>query len=469
MALILNHAVAWMPAPLRVPVLAGLIVFIVAVGTTQVALQLENREADQQTEKLARIYLDGLAASIAEPATQRDWGQIERRFRAAFREQEGVAERALFLHEDGLSPLAQVSEGSALAAPQAHLGHGDALFSLDEAHGLAWASRTVGAQGGLRLVAALDIAPMIEARRHLLLGVVAFDLFIAGLCGLLASFVLRRLNRPIEALLALLQDARGDVRQHVPPTLIAGADKELATVLQAYNAMIDGLAEREALRADIAERSRAAALGRLAATMAHEVRNPLGGLSTAVGTLRKFGDDSSVRDESLAFLSRGIEQIDVTVNRMLNLHRPEEERRLTRADFEDLKLLIRPAAIRKQIHLDWQLDLPDSFEVGASGVRQVLLNLLLNACAASPQKGTITLAAFVDGNELVCTVVDDGRGMDTSRIEQLMGIRPREPAPRRIGLDTVVALLGSLDAKASVEGGPGGGARVRIAIPITAA
>ena len=52
-----------------------------------------------------------------------------------------------------------------------------------------------------------------------------------------------------------------------------------------------GTGEREAMAARLAQRERESVLGRLAATVAHEVRNPLGGMSTALDTVRKFGDD----------------------------------------------------------------------------------------------------------------------------------------------------------------------------------
>lgn len=465
----LNRLLAWIPAPVRLPALAGIIVFVVAVGTTQIALRLENREADRQTERLARVYLDGLAAAIAEHVGAGDWAQVERRFRAAFGEQEGVAETALYVLAADGRPLASVAAGAAQPIPALHAHGGPPAFTLDDGSRSAWASRPLAGQTGLRLVATLDIAPLLSARRQVLFGVILLDLLIAALCALLASHFLRRINKPTEALLALMQDARRGLRQRVPQSMIAGADRSVGTVLVAYNEMIDGLAERERLRADIAERSRAAALGRLAATMAHEVRNPLGGLSTAVATLRKFGEDSAVRNESLDFLGRGIDQIDAIVTRMLNVHRPEDERKLTRADFEDLKLLVRPAAARKQVTLDWRLDLPDSFSVEASGVRQVLLNLLLNACAASPAGGAVTLSATVDETSLICVVSDEGEGMEPSRIAQLVGDRTSEPAPRRLGLDTVVTLLGSLEGRASVEAGSDGGTRVRIAIPMVVA
>jgi signal transduction histidine kinase len=466
---VLNRCLGWIPAPVRLPALAGVIVFVVAVGTTQLALTLESRESDRKTEQLARVYLDGLAAAIAGPVRAGDWAEVERRFRAAFGEQEGVAETALLLIASDGRTLTRVATRDGEPPPARHVTGLQPAFSLDERAGLAWASRAVAGQADLRLVATLDIAPLLSARRQVFWGVVLLDLVIAALCALLASLILRRINRPTEALLALMQEAARGSRQRVPMQIVADADRGVAPVLNAYNEMIDGLAERERLRADIAERSRAAALGQLAATMAHEVRNPLGGLSTAVATLRKFGDDAAVRTESLDFLGRGIDQIDSIVTRMLNIHRPEDERRLTRADFEDLRLLVRPAAAKKGLRLDWSLALPESFAVGASGVRQVLLNLLLNACAASPREGTVTLTAAVEGDALVCTVSDQGQGMEPSRVAQLVGGRAAEPMPRRLGLDTVVSLLGSLEGAASVEAGPDGGSRVRISIPLAGA
>ena len=453
---------------MRVPILAGIIVFVVAVGTTQVALRLENREADLQIQRLAHVYLDGLAAAVADSARAGDWQETTNRFRAAFGEQEGVTEVALFALDRTGRTLAVSAEGEAPAIPPAlRIGERPA-FLLDETAGHAWAARRLDAHEGVALVAALDVGPHLDIRRRLLWGVILIDLVIAGLCGLGASLILRRINRPTEALLALMQEARQGLRQRVPAHVVAGADRSVAAVLMAYNEMIDGLEEREKLRADIAERGQAAALGRLAATMAHEVRNPLGGLATAVATLRKFGGDPQVREESLDFVARGIDSIDTIVTRMLNIHRPEDERRLTRADFEDLRLLVRPAAAKRDLRLDWRLDLPESFAVGASGVRQVLLNLLLNACAASPNGGTVSLAAEVSGESLVCTVSDDGAGMERARVEQLLGLGPAEPMPRRMGLDMVVSILGDLDGAASVESRAQGGTMVRITIPLAA-
>ncbi len=64
--------------------------------------------------------------------------------------------------------------------------------------------------------------------------------------------------------------------------------------------------EREVLAASLAQRERESILGRLAATVAHEVRNPLGGMSTALDTARKLGDDPAVRGRALGLIERGL-------------------------------------------------------------------------------------------------------------------------------------------------------------------
>jgi two-component system, OmpR family, sensor kinase len=459
-----SKALEFLPVAIRLPLLAGLIVFAAAIGTTQIALTVENREADRQTERLARVYLDGLAASIGDDARRGDWATVERRLHAAFEAQEGVRELALHVLDASGRALASATAAQKVA-PTDDFAHAERPIVLDPISGVLWASRSLDA-GGTRLLAALDIAPIIDARRRLFWSIVAFDLLVAAACALLAYFLLRRINRTTDGLLALMQAAGRGATARISPAAVARADRRTAPILEAYNEMADALREREGMRAEMARRSQAAALGRLAATMAHEVRNPLGGLATAVATLRKYGDRSEARAESLDFLARGIDTIDSIVSRMLNLHRPEDERRLAPADFEDLRLLLAPVAEKRALRVVWCVKVPERLVLGATGVRQVLLNLLLNACAASPLRGTVTFAARVEGGELACEIVDEGSGMQDSRIRQLVGAAGADEPGARLGLDAVVTLLGDLNGAAQVDRGDGGGTRVRLRIPL---
>jgi two-component system OmpR family sensor kinase len=456
------------PRALRLPALAGVIVFAVAVGTTQLALQITNREADRQLERLGQVYLDGIAASVRAGLEGREPVYVGGRFAQAFAEQRGIAERALFAFTPDGVLLARhgdpaISSEAAAAVP------GEAL-QIDHAAGIAWIARRLDAAEvpAGRVVAALDAAPLLAARSRLAWQVVAMDLLLAGLFALATWAVLQRLGRPLGALVGELSAGARRVPGHLPEALVAAADPRSAAVLRAYNRMVDGLRERERLAAELAEQEQAAALGRLAATIAHEVRNPLGGLATAVSTLRRFGADPAVRAESLDFLDRGIGALDRIVTTTLGVYRPEEDRRLSRADLQDLALLARPAAEARGVALRILLDLPDG-EVapGAGGVRQVLLNLLLNACEATPPGGTVTLRARHEAGALLCEIEDEGGGLAAAQAARLAGAAPGTPE-RRLGLGVVVGLLGHLDARASVAERPGGGTAIRLAIPLGA-
>jgi signal transduction histidine kinase len=454
-----------LPPALRLPAAAGLIVFAVAVGTTQVALQVTNREADRQLAQLGQVYLDGLAASIGAGLEARDPDYIAARFARSFAEQHGVAERALFAFAPDGTLLAR--HGDPAVPDPVGVAPGGSWW-MDVESGLAWATRTVEGPSGPagRVVAALEVGPILAVRDRLAWAVVAVDLLLGALFALLTWLVLRRLGRPVRMLVQELSDGAHRPPARLPDALVAGADPRTAHVLRAYNSMAEGVRERERLAAELAERDQAAALGQLAATVAHEVRNPLAGLATAVSTLRRFGDRADVREESLDFLDRGIAALERIVTGTLSVYRPEEDRPLARADFEDLRHLARPAAERHGVDLAFELDMPDGpLGPGAGRVRQVLLNLLLNACAATPRGGVVGLHAHVLDDDLICEITDQGAGLDPGQAERLSGggVAVRT---RRLGLGVVVGLLGSLDARASVAERPGGGTAIRLVIPL---
>lgn len=457
-----------LPPALRLPAAAGAVVFAVAVGTTQLALQVTNRQADRQLEQLGQVYLDGIASSVRAGLESGDLAYTTERLARAFVEQRGVAERGLFAFAADGTLIARYGDAQLDQANAAALPPNG--WRLDEDKSTAWASRTVrGAEGELgRVVAALDISPMLAARSRLAWMVVIMDLTLAGLCAMLTWLVLHRLGRPLRALVTQLSDGERRTPARVPDAVLARADSHSAKIILAYNRMVEGMRERERLAADLADREQAAALGRLAATIAHEVRNPLGGLATTVSTLRRFGADPAVREESLDFLGRGIAALDRIVTSTLDFYRPEEDRRLTRRDLEDLAVLVRPAAQRHGVALAMELDLPEGeIAPGASALRQVLLNLLLNACEATPPGGTVGLRVWREAEELLCEITDSGPGLDAAQATRLTGQDASPPGQARgLGLGVVVGLLGPLDARASVTERPSGGTVIRLAAPL---
>lgn len=465
------------PPALRLPIAAGLMVFLASFGTTQFALWIENREQDSHVEVLGQVYLDGLLASVRPYLEAGDAREVERRFARASVEQQGIVERGLFAFGADGRRIARLGDPSLDADAAAMVPAG---FRIDTGSGVAWVARTVVGTP-VTLVVALDVSGILAARTRLLMSVILIDVCFSLLCGLLAYGILRRMSRPVRTLLEHMRSQPPD-RPNPLPEAGAGADPGTRMLFQAYNHMAEAVSERARLAEELAGREQAAALGRLAATMAHEVRNPLGGLATAVSTIRRFGDDRAVREESLGLLQRGIETIDRIVAGSLDLYRMRGDRPLGRQDIDDLKHLVRPEAERRGVTLDWRIDLPEQMDLGAVGVRQVLLNLLLNACAATPPGGRVGLAASLSGSSLVCEVSDEGPGLERSLAARLTGedggagagddaVSGEGPGEgyRRLGMDVVVGLLGSLDGRAMVDSEPGRGTSIRITLPLGSA
>ena len=136
---------------------------------------------------------------------------------------------------------------------------------------------------------------------------------------------------PVRLLTDRLRRAQAGNFDRVPPGMLPPPSSEYGRLLRGYNDLVDALGERDALAARLAERERESVLGRLAATLAHEVRNPLGGMATALDTVRKFGDDRDVRAKGLDLIERGLWSIRDVVGSVLAFHRmPPDSRKLDR-------------------------------------------------------------------------------------------------------------------------------------------
>ena len=113
--------------------------------------------------------------------------------------------------------------------------------------------------------------------------------------------------------------------------------------------------------------------------------------------MRKFGDDPNIRTKSLDLIERGLWSIGDVVNSVLAFHRmPADGRRLTAADLDDLRILIEPELARRQLTLLWQCEIDGTADIAATETRQIALNLLLNACEASPPGTKVGFRAWVE-------------------------------------------------------------------------
>jgi len=157
-----------------------------------------------------------------------------------------------------------------------------------------------------------------------------------------------------------------------------------------------------------------AATGRLAASIAHEINNPLEGIKNFLALLRRrLGPDDPDRG-LVDLVSAGFERIRDTVGRLLSFSR-EQEVAYHPCDLgeavQDALALVRTRLVAQ--HVETQMDLEELPLVLASPhqMEQVFLNLFLNAADAMAGGGTLRIRGWKEGEQIVVTVGDSGPGI----------------------------------------------------------
>lgn len=216
----------------------------------------------------------------------------------------------------------------------------------------------------------------------------------------------RRMTEPLVQLAHGMSEIVNGAPEELGPELYAYHD-ELGQLFSAYRQAAAEIRAKTALEREVMQSERLAAVGRLAAGIAHEVNNPLGGMLMAIDTMKQRGTMDAATARTVALLERGLQQITETVGALLVQARVQA-RDLGRQDFEDIRTLVEPQVARKFLHLDFDIDLPEDLPLPAGFVRQVLINLLLNAIAATPNEGRIHVTARRTGNAFKLAVANQG-------------------------------------------------------------
>ncbi len=475
------------PLTARVPIVSGALILAVAIAVSHVMMQMVADEQEAGVRQTAAIYLDGISTTIYPHVAARNLANtIEALHRTMWFHQGMQEQRAIVKLPDGTlfadvsgpdinptgdDPVRDPELGRRLEAGQG--------FVFDEHTGTGWASRAIVRDGRhvADLYVALELRPLLQERQRLRNHLLAATV-LAGLAAAAIGFlVVRRMVLPVRFLTDRLRRAQGGDLAPVPPALLPPASSEYGRLLRGYNDLVAAVVEREILAANLAQQERESMLGRLAAMVAHEVRNPLGGMSTALDTARKFGDDPAVRGRALDLIERGLLSIRDVVSSVLTFHRmPPDVRKLLPADIDDLRVLVQREVARRSLTLAWQSEIIEAVNVAATETRQIALNLLLNACEASPPGSGIGFrAAISDGPaglpELTLDVTDSGPGLPPELAATLTEMDgPDHPAhPRGLGLRVIRDLLRTLDGRIAVIPLPGGaGTRVTVALPTAA-
>ena len=277
-----------------------------------------------------------------------------------------------------------------------------------------------------------------------------------------------RMMRPVRVLSDHLGAARASPALPISEKLVKRSGSEFGRLFDRYNTLVRSMSEKEELAKRLAEEKRLNSLGRLASAVAHEINNPLGGMFNALSTLKSHGHLRNVRDVSLGLLDRGLVGIRDVVRTTLTVYRTDGTARdLLPADIDDLGLLIGPEARRRSIDVVISNRLTSAVQLPSTPIRQVVLNLVLNAVAAAPSGSAVNVVADLDNTGLSISVTDAGPGIPHHAVEILTG---RSEAPPSLdggglGLWTINRLVADLGGTATVATPAAGGAAVTLRIP----
>ena len=231
--------------------------------------------------------------------------------------------------------------------------------------------------------------------------------------------------------------------------------------------------DERVLAARLRRSEKLAAVGTLAAGLAHEIRNPLNGAQLHLTFLRralaKRSDDADLT-EAVDVVSSEVRRLSSLVTDFLDFARPRElrrERLSVQALCRRCLDLVRPQDADSDVSLD--IELPDSeiiAEVDEAMIEQVLLNLLTNAVqAVQDSGGGVTLRAFRRPLEVVLEVVDDGPGLPDADAPIFDAFYSTKDRGTGLGLSIVHRIVSDHGGDVSVESRPGH-TRFRVVLPL---
>jgi signal transduction histidine kinase len=160
---------------------------------------------------------------------------------------------------------------------------------------------------------------------------------------------------------------------------------------------------------------RLTAAGQLSASLAHEIRNPLASISGAAGILARGHAAADARSECLEILTKESQRLNKLLTNFLDFARPRLPRMQTIEPFEvvqSVATLAQHAASEHGVSLQVQGEGPmGEIECDPEQIKQLLLNLILNAIQATQGKGVVTISTFAADDKLCVEIADAGTGI----------------------------------------------------------
>jgi two-component system sensor histidine kinase HydH len=242
--------------------------------------------------------------------------------------------------------------------------------------------------------------------------------------------------------------------------------EETARKLSKVNAQLQASFE-QLRRAD-----RLSALGELSAGLAHEIRNPLGALEGAVQILQRPELPTDTRHEFVEMAGKEVGRLKALLTSFLDFARPQPPEKTLIEPVLLLESVVRLAAetakmAKVQILVEAQEAAP--IAVDAEQIKQVLLNLVLNAVQAMPEGGQVVLRARQEDGSVLLEIADQGSGIAPENLERIFDpFFTTRASGTGLGLSIAHQIVHGHGGQISVHNNQGRGATFTVILPLAA-
>jgi PAS domain S-box-containing protein len=232
--------------------------------------------------------------------------------------------------------------------------------------------------------------------------------------------------------------------------------------------VVRDITELKNLREKLNMSERMAALGEVAARVAHEIRNPLVSVGGFARRLEKKLDSNL--KEYATIISNEVSRLENILNDILSF---VKEGRLIKEPVninelaEEIMTLIKPDMEDKGIALVKELSASRTVQADPNGIKESVVNLLTNAIQAIGSNGTITLRTFENGDFSVIEIKDTGKGMSEEILQYIFDpFFTTKVSGTGLGLTITHKIIERHKGKIEVESRPDAGSTLRIFLPL---
>jgi two-component system sensor histidine kinase PilS (NtrC family) len=239
-----------------------------------------------------------------------------------------------------------------------------------------------------------------------------------------------------------------------------------------YLVVFQDLTEIRRLEEEVRTKEKLAAVGEMAAQLAHEIRNPLGSIRGSAQVLMGEGDLGEEQGRLLSIISRESKRLSDTLNRFLYQTRaparPREPVDLRPVVEEAVTLLRNGAEVGPSHEVRFEADEgPHVCLADRDQVAQVFWNLARNGLEAMPDGGRLDVLLRRAAGDVVLSVRDQGRGMGRDEQRRLFELRPGSNRPGRgLGLAIVFQIVREQGGDVTVRSGTGQGTQFDVRLPL---